>query len=103
MFAPRRRPLMRAAMVGGAGYAAGKRRQRSQYREDDQEQRLESLEQQQYAQQQPAAPAAPAPAAPAAAGGTDVVARLTELKGLLDAGVLSQEEFEAAKAKVLAS
>ena len=84
-------------MVGGAGYAAGKRRQRSQYREDDQEQRLESLEQQQYA----APPQATAPAAPGA--GDDVVARLTELKGLLDAGVLTQDEFEAAKAKVLAS
>lgn len=91
MFAPRRRPLMRAAMVGGAGYAAGKRRQRSAYREDDQEARLEALEQQQ-------APAAPAPAA---AGGQDVVARLTELKGLLDAGALTQAEFDAAKAKVL--
>ncbi len=100
----RRRPLVRAAMVGGAGYAAGKRRQRGQYREDEQEARLESLEQQQaQAQAPPPPPAAPAPAAPAAGGGTDVVARLTELKGLLDAGVLSPEEFEAAKAKVLAS
>lgn len=97
----RRRPLVRAAMVGGAGYAAGKKRQRSQYREDDQEARIDSLEQQ--GQAPPPAPAAPAPAAPAAGGGTDVVARLTELKGLLDAGVLTQDEFEAAKAKVLAS
>ncbi len=92
----RRRPLVRAAMVGGAGYAAGKRRQRSGEREAGQEERLEALEQQQ-------APAAPAPAAPAAApaGGQDVVGRLTELKGLLDAGALTQEEFDAAKRKVL--
>jgi hypothetical protein len=46
------------------------------------------------------APPAAAPA-PAASGGTDVVAELTKLKGLLDAGVLTPEEFEAAKKKVL--
>jgi Short C-terminal domain len=99
MFAPRRRPLMRAAMMGGAGYIAGKRAQRSNYRESDQEARLEALEQQGPApvQQAPPAPAA----APAAGGGEDVIARLKELKGLLDSGVLTQDEFEAAKRKVL--
>ncbi|HEX5145683.1 MAG TPA: SHOCT domain-containing protein [Conexibacter sp.] len=76
---------------------AGKHAQRSNYREQDQEARLETLEQQPAAAP---APAAPAPAA-APAGGDDVVARLTELKGLLDAGVLTQDEFEAAKRKVL--
>jgi hypothetical protein len=35
-------------------------------------------------------------------GPTDIAAKLTELKGLLDQGVLTQEEFTAAKAKVLA-
>jgi len=53
--------------------------------------------QQQLQQQAPAA----APAAAAAPAG-GVTGQLTELKGLLDAGVLSPEEFEAAKAKVLA-
>ena len=99
MFVPRRRPLMRAAMMGGAGYMAGKRAQRSNYREADQEQRIEELEQ----QQQPAAPPAPAPVtapSPAPAGG-DLVTKLGELKGLLDAGALTQSEFDAAKAKVL--
>ncbi|HST39245.1 MAG TPA: SHOCT domain-containing protein [Conexibacter sp.] len=102
MFVPRRRPLMRAAMMGGAGYMAGKRAQRSNYREADQEQRIEELEQQQ-AGQQPAPPPAPAPVtAPSAApAGGDLVAKLGELKGLLDAGALTQSEFEAAKAKVL--
>lgn len=102
MFVPRRRPLMRAAMMGGAGYMAGKRAQRSNYREADQEQRIAELEQQQYAQP-PAAPPAPAPVtapSPAPAGG-DLVAKLGELKGLLDAGALTQAEFDAAKAKVL--
>jgi hypothetical protein len=103
MIGRRRRPLMRAAMMGGAGYVAGKHAQRSNYREQEQEQRLESLEQQGGAPAQQAPPAPPAPAAPAAGGGQDVVARLTELKGLLDAGALTQAEFDAAKAKVLGS
>jgi hypothetical protein len=49
-----------------------------------------------------AAPAAaPAAAAPAAAG-DDMVAQLQKLADLKAAGVLSEEEFAAAKAKVLA-
>lgn len=45
-----------------------------------------------------APPAVPAPASPNAADNYDALMRL---KGLLDAGVLSQEEFEAEKLKVL--
>jgi hypothetical protein len=95
----RRRPLMRAAMVGGGAYVAGKHVARGQERESEQEQRLEQLE-----QQQAPAPAAPAPAAPApapAAPQVDVVAQLTQLKGLLDAGALTQDEFDAQKRKLL--
>ena len=105
----RRRPLARAAMVGGAGYMAGKRMAASSQREQEQEARLQELEAQQMQQQQYAAPpppppapaAAPPPPAPAA-GGDDLVSQLTELKGLLDAGVLTQDEFDAAKQKLLA-
>ncbi len=50
----------------------------------------------QYAQPAPAA----APAAPAA-GGTDLVAELQKLASLKDAGILSDDEFAAAKAKLL--
>jgi Short C-terminal domain len=48
--------------------------------------------------------AAAAPAAPAAvpAAGDDMVAQLQKLADLKAAGVLSDEEFAAAKAKVLA-
>jgi hypothetical protein len=46
--------------------------------------------------------AAPAPAAPAVAPGDDIVAQLTKLGELKGAGVLSEAEFEAAKAKLLA-
>ena len=48
---------------------------------------------------QQAAVAAPAPAAPA--GGTDVVVELQKLAALKEQGILSYEEFAAAKAKLL--
>ncbi len=50
-----------------------------------------------------AAAATPAAAAPAAPAGDDMVARLTKLKGLLDAGVISQEDFDAKKVEILAA
>ncbi len=55
---------------------------------------------QQLAAQQPAA--APAAAAPAAAPENDVIAQLKKLGELHQAGILSDEEFAAAKTKVLA-
>jgi hypothetical protein len=96
----RRRPLMRAAMVGGTAYAAGRHAARRSDQEADQEARLAELE---YQQQAAAAPApAPAPAPPTG-GPTDIAAKLTELKSLLDQGILTQEEFDAAKQKALSS
>ena len=94
MFMRRRRPLMRAAMIGGGAYAAGKAGQRAAYREESQNARLDELE---AAQQPPTPPAAPAPS-----GGTDMVSRLKELSSLKDAGALTDAEFQAAKAKLLA-
>jgi hypothetical protein len=59
----------------------------------------------QDAQQQQAAadpePAAAPPAAPAAPAAS-VPEQLTQLKGLLDAGALTQEEFDTEKQKILA-
>lgn len=46
-------------------------------------------------------PAQPAPAAPAPAGDEDPVAKLTKFKELLDAGLISQEDYDAAKKKTL--
>lgn len=86
---------MRAAMVGGGAYVAGKHVARGQQRESEQEMRLEQLEQQPPAQAAPASP--PPPAAPQ----VDMVAQLTQLKGLLDAGALTQDEFDAQKRKLL--
>ena len=103
----RRRPLARAAMVGGAAYYAGKRGQQSADREADQEARLQELEAQQYAapQQQYAPPPqqyAPPPPAPApAVSQADMIAQLEQLGRLHEAGVLTDEEFAAQKAKLL--
>jgi hypothetical protein len=91
-------------MIGGAGYMAGKSAANKRAAEQDQIERIAELEAQQAPAPATAAMAPPAAApAPAASGGTDIVAELTKLKGLLDAGVLNQDEFEAAKAKVLGS
>jgi hypothetical protein len=106
MFMRRRRPLATAAMIGGTAVVASKHGQakaQAQAAEADQEARLEAVEAQQAAQQQAAAPPPQAPAAPAAAaGGTDIASKLMELKGLMDQGVLTPEEFETAKQKLLA-
>ena len=101
----RRRPLLGAAVVGGVAYHAGKSRVRAQDAEEDQNAQIQDLQQQnaqmqQQLQQQQAPAAAPAAAAAAPAGG--IAEQLTQLKGLLDSGVLTQAEFDAAKAKALA-
>ena len=51
--------------------------------------------------QQPVAPAEPAAAA--APAGDDPVAKLTQAKQMLDAGLITQEDYDALKAKVLGS
>jgi uncharacterized membrane protein YebE (DUF533 family) len=86
MFRPRR-PLMRVAAgaaTAGVAYKAGQRR----------------TQQNQYDDQAQAAPpqAAPAPAAPAPA---DSTAELERLAKLHESGALNDEEFAAAKAKLL--
>jgi membrane protease subunit (stomatin/prohibitin family) len=91
----RRRPLARAAIVGGAGYAAGRHMANTRQAEDDQNAQIAQLQAQQ------AAAVAAAPAAPAA-GGADMVAQLESLKKLLDEGILTQAEFDMQKQKLLA-
>jgi membrane protease subunit (stomatin/prohibitin family) len=84
---------MRAAMVGGASYAAGRHTANRNQEEAYQNEQLDQLQQQQAA--------APAPVAAAAPSSTDRVEQLTKLKGLLDAGVLTDAEFAAEKARIL--
>ena len=96
----RRRPLARAAIVGGAGYAAGRHMANTQQAEQDQNAQIAQLQAQQAAQAAPAA-APPPPPAPAA-GTSDMVAQLESLKKLLDEGILTQAEFDMQKQKLLA-
>ena len=92
----RRRPLLRAAAVGGGADAMGKHAERKQ---------AEAQEDAYYAGQQSAMAAAPPPAAPAPAapGGvsSEDVARLQELGKLREQGILTDEEFAQQKALIL--
>lgn len=83
----RRRPLLRAAAVGGAGYLAGKKMGERSGAADP-------------GYDEPAA-AAPPPPAPASGMSDDSIARLKQLAELRDQGVLTEEEFNAEKQKVL--
>ena len=96
----RRRPLLRAAVVGGAAYHVGKKSAQSQQAEADQNAQIAELQQQQ-AQQPYAPPPQAAPAAAPATGGESITDQLVKLKGLLDSGVLTQAEFDAAKQRVI--
>jgi membrane protease subunit (stomatin/prohibitin family) len=89
----RRRPLVRAAVVGGTAYYAGKKVAQGRQAEADQNAQIADLQQQQQYEQQ-----APAPAAPTQ---EDSVEKLKQLKGLLDQGVLTQSEFDLEKQKIL--
>ena len=93
----RRRPLMRAAMVGGVAYHAGKKVQQGREQDAMTEERLEDLEAQQQQPQQSAAP----PPAPAGGMSPEVIEQLKQLAQLKDAGVLTQEEFDQQKRKLL--
>ena len=110
----RRRPLLRAAAVGGGAYMVGKstaRRQMEQTQlEAEQNQRISDLEQQSYQQQAPyqqappyqeAPPPAPPPAA--APASSPMLDQLNQLATLHQQGVLSDDEFAAAKAKLFST
>ena len=88
----RRRPLMRAAMVGGTAYAVGKHAQRGHDREYEQEARLEELEAQQSTQQPPRQSGGLSPAS---------MEQLQQLAQLREQGVLTDAEFEVQKQKIL--
>ena len=94
----RRRPLMRAAVVGGGAYVVGKsvarRSAEGEQQENEQDERLDNLE-----QQAPATPDPPAQEAPAAA--QSMPDRLNQLAALHEQGALTDDELAAAKARLL--
>ena len=98
MFMRRRRPLMRAAVVGGVAYHAGKKVQEGRYEDEMTQARLDQLEQQQYAAQQ-------APPPPQSSGGISdaAIEQLKKLSELKDAGVLTDAEFDEQKRKLLSA
>ncbi len=91
----RRRPLLRAAAVGGGAYMYGKHRANAQAEEQEEA----------YAAGQQSAMAQPAqapPAQPQSAGMTDAdMDRLAELGKLHEQGILTDEEFAQQKARIL--
>jgi hypothetical protein len=104
----RRRPLLRAAAVGGGAYMVGKnnaRRQAEQAQyQQEQDERISNLEAQQAYQQAPPPPApAPAPAPAGGAASSPMMDQLNQLAALHQQGVLTDEEFTAAKAKLFAT
>jgi hypothetical protein len=82
-------------MVGGAAYYAGKKGSERAQRESDQEYRLQELESQQQQAAPPPAAAAPAGVSP------DAIEQLKQLAELKDQGVLTQEEFDTQKRRLL--
>jgi Short C-terminal domain len=102
----RRRPLLRAAVIGGGAYAVGRHnanRQAEQAQADaEQNARINDLEQQPPAPQAPPQQASvPPEAAPAA--GPSLLDQLNQLDALHQQGALTDNEFTAAKAKLLGS
>jgi hypothetical protein len=101
----RRRPLLRAAVIGGGAYAVGRsaaNRSAQQAQQDSgQDARISDLEQSQQAPQVPQQ--APPPAAPPAAppAGDSMLDQLSKLTALHEQGALTDAEFSAAKAKLL--
>jgi hypothetical protein len=87
---------MRAAMVGGGAYIAGKKVQQGREQNAEQDARLDAVESDQ------AAPAAAAPAPAAAGAGTSAMLdQLEKLGELKKQGVLTDAEFEVQKQKLL--
>ena len=94
----RRRPLLRTAVLGGGAYMAGRAsaQQAAERAEQEaaQEARISDLE----ARQQEQAPQVPGQRAEQE---PDVLGQLTQLVQLHERGALTDEEFSAAKARLL--
>ena len=99
------RGMARTAAVVGTATAVSGRVQRRQQNKWEQQENAAAYEQQQAAAAAAPPPqyAAPAPApAPAAPSSADTIEQLTKLADLKAAGILTDAEFEAQKAKIIA-
>jgi|tagenome__1003787_1003787.scaffolds.fasta_scaffold19971866_2 hypothetical protein len=95
------RGVARTAVVAGTATAVSNRVSRRQANRWSQQEEQQYAQQQQYAQPQYAQPQYAPPPAPAAA--PDTVTQLKELAELKNQGILTEAEFSAQKAKILAS
>ena len=94
------RGVARTAVIAGTASAVSNRvsrRQAQRWAQEDQA----GYAQQGHAQEGYEQPAYAEPAAPPQAPATDTVEQLTKLGQLRDNGVLTDEEFQAEKAKIL--
>ena len=98
MIMRRRRPLLRAAVVGGGAYMAGKSAANRSADRADQDARISNLE---ATQQQGQESQVPEPRAEQAPADSDVLGQLTKLVQMHDSGALTDDEFSAAKARLL--
>jgi Short C-terminal domain len=105
--------IARTAVVAGTATAVSNRVSRRQANkwsaqedeqaaQDEQAAKAQAYDEQQAAQQQAYAAPPPQPAAPAAPAQDDMLTQLQKLGDLKAAGVLTEEEFAAQKAKILA-
>ena len=95
------RGMARTAVVAGTATAVSNRvsrRQANRWAEKDQQQADAAYEEQAPQQQQAPPPPPPPPQAPAE---TDMLTQLQQLGELKAAGVLTEQEFAAQKAKIL--
>jgi len=89
-----------AAAADQAAYQSLAEQEQTQAQMAEMQQQMAAMQ----AQQAQAAIAAQAPApAPSAPAGNDIAAQINRVAQLRDSGVLSDEEFAAAKAKILAT
>jgi len=95
------RGVARTAVIAGTASAVSGRVQRRQAeRFASRDAQIYAQREQAYEQQVPQQPAQPV--APASSG-SDVITQLQQLGELRDAGVLTEEEFAAQKARILGS
>jgi hypothetical protein len=97
--------MARTAVVAGTATAVSNRVSRRQAGRWQTQADAQAYQEQQYAPppQQQYAPPPPPPPPPAASGSGDLIEQLQKLGALRDQGILTDAEFEAQKAKLLAS
>ncbi len=105
---PRPRPgrrVARGAVVGGAAYGIGKHRGRkaeeAEAQTANQQQQIDTVAAQQQEMMAAQQQSAPMQQQPAASSEEDAIEQLKKLGELRDSGVLTEEEFQKEKRKIL--